>query len=77
MATIINNPTPGVSNATPVDREDRGMGFVVGLILAILLLVLLFAYGLPALRGTRTGNDAAPSANINVPEQVDVNVNRQ
>jgi hypothetical protein len=65
MATIINNP----------DRSDNagGVGVLVGLLAIIILAVLFFVYGLPALR-----HSSAPqnSATVNVPDKVDVNVNK-
>lgn len=63
MATVINNP--------PQSSEPRnnGYGFLIGIILLIAVLILLFNYGLPALRGASGGT------NVTVPEQVDVNVN--
>jgi hypothetical protein len=71
MATIINTP----SNAGRIDRVERvertegssGTGFLVGVILAILLGILLLAYGLPNFR-----NSSAPA--VNVPDSIDVNV---
>lgn len=63
MATIINNPDTGA-------RDSGGMGLIVGVILAILIVALFVIYGLPAIRGTdRSGT------NVNVPEKVDINVN--
>lgn len=71
MATVINNPSPNTQRVEHVDRTDSsGLGFVVGLILLVLLAILLFAYGLPAIRNASQGG-----ANVNVPERVDINVN--
>jgi hypothetical protein len=67
MATIINNPD---SNGNRTDG-DGGMGKVIGAIVLILLLILLFVYGLPALRG---GSDGGSGSGASIPEQVDVNV---
>lgn len=54
MATVINNPS-----------EGSGAGTIIGVVLAVVLIALLFIYGLPALRGT--GNPTpTPSANIDV-----------
>lgn len=41
MPIIVNNP----------NGSDSGSGYVVGIIVAIVLLVLFFIFGLPALRG--------------------------
>ncbi len=78
MATIINNP-PQYRRADTVDRtvverdvdrERSGVGFLFGLILAILLAVLLFAYGLPYLRSVTNGG-----TNVNVPDKIQLDVN--
>jgi hypothetical protein len=75
MATVINNPAPTTERIERVDRSDSssGLGFVVGLVLLVLLAILLFAYGLPALRNA--SQDTTGGANINVPERMDINVN--
>jgi len=61
MATIVNNPAPV--------NEGSGMGFFLGALVLIVFLVLLFIYGLPMLRNATQG------PTINVPDQIDVNVN--
>ena len=48
--------------------DNSGMGWLVGLILVIVLAWLLFYYGVPLLR-------APANPQINVPGQIDVNVN--
>lgn len=62
MATVINNPTP---NATYAAETNSGMGFMVGIILAIILGILLLVYGLPAITG-RNDNSTAPSINSTI-----------
>jgi hypothetical protein len=52
------------------DETSAGLGWVVGLMLLIALAFLLFYYGLPAFRG------AATTPQINVPGQIDVNMNQ-
>lgn len=55
----------------PANSSDNsGMGFFAGVILLIVFLFLLFYYGIPAMRG----NSGSPQ--INVPKQIDVNVNK-
>lgn len=54
MATVINNPG-GTS-------EGSGMGVVIGVILAIIVIGLFLIYGLPKMRGNTS------------PSNVDVNV---
>jgi hypothetical protein len=51
------------------DTSSSGTGLILGLIILLVLAFLLFYYGLPALRGASSG----PS--VNVPGQIDVNVN--
>lgn len=63
MATVINNPDSGESTG-------GGVGLIVGAIILLAIVVLFFVYGLPALRGTDKGTT------VNVPEQVQVDVNR-
>lgn len=62
MATIVNNPP------AQTRESGNGMGFLVGVILLIVFVILAIYYGLPLLRGATT----APQ--VNVPGQVDVNV---
>ena len=61
MATVINNPDTSGSGG--------GMGMVLSVLLVIVVIVLFFVYGLPAMRGTNRGTT------VNVPDQVDINVN--
>lgn len=68
MATIVNNP--------PADGDGRGSGFLVGIILVIIVVILLLVYGLPALNNAGTGG-GTQTPQVNVPEEVDVNVNQQ
>ena len=79
MATVINTP------AGNTGEGGGGMGMIVGIVIVILVIVLLILFGLPALRGGSTtapdvnapsgGSDAGGGAQINLPEQLDVNVN--
>ncbi len=67
MATIINNP----SDTRPVvTSEDSGVGIVVGLLVALVLIVLFVMYVLPSMRGAAvtpaTETPAGASANINL-----------
>ena len=65
MATVINNPS--------TETAGGGMGMVLGVLLAIAIIVLFFAYGLPAIRNN--GGTTNTTNNSVVPERVDVNVN--
>lgn len=53
MTTVVNNP-----------GEGSGAGTIIGIVVAIILIALLFIYGLPALRGGSA--PSSPSANIDV-----------
>lgn len=53
------------------DSGGSSMGFLFGLIAVILFMYILFAYGLPYMRS----GTSAPA--VNVPDQVDVNLNNQ
>lgn len=68
MATIVNNPP--ANNAQP-SENNSGLNWVFALILLIVFMFLVFYFGLPALRRVTTSN--VPQ--INVPDQIDVNVN--
>lgn len=70
MATIVNNPPPNT------EREGGGSGFLVGIILLIIFVILFIFYGLPYL-GQAGGGSGTQTPQVNVPEQVDVNVEQQ
>ncbi|MBA3284215.1 MAG: hypothetical protein H0U27_04045 [Nitrosopumilus sp.] len=57
MATIVNTP-----------REHSNTGLIVGLVLAVLLLILFFVYGLPNMGGSAAPatDGATGGANLNV-----------
>ena len=57
MATIINNPG---------ENSSSGAGVIVGLVVAVILVAVIFIYGIPYLRSNNTGASNTPSANINV-----------
>ncbi len=63
MATVINNPSSDTGG---------GAGVLLGIIVAVIIITLFFVYALPGLRGlSRSGG-----TNINVPDKVDINVNK-
>ena len=63
MATIVNNPGT---------TEDSGAGVVIGVVIALLVIVLFFAFALPYIRNgatpgvPNTGSTPGASANIDV-----------
>lgn len=63
MTTIVNTPSQNDSSS--------GVGMVIGLVLVLVIGYLFFVYGLPAMRNTKVG-----TPEINVPSQIDVNVNQ-
>lgn len=68
MATIINNRPEPLNRYDTVERDDRGLGgFLVGLAVLIILAILLFAFGIPALRRSSTSTrntNITPNLNI-------------
>lgn len=71
MARLVDDTgsTHVVHEHHDTDRGN-GAGFILGVLLLLVLAFLFLYYGLPAIRSA-----AAPQ--VNVPGQVDVNVNRQ
>lgn len=65
MATIINNPSSGDSS------ESSGVGVVVGVLVAILLVAVFIIFGLPALRS----QSAPEAANSGTGSEINVDVN--
>lgn len=64
MTTIVNNP-PAVNNS------DSTLGTLVGIVILIILGYLFWAYGIPALKNSNFGRPQ-----VNVPSQIDINVNQ-
>lgn len=56
MVTVINNPG---------ENSSTGAGVIIGIVVAIILVGVIFIYGLPALRGS-ANNSGTPSTNVNV-----------
>lgn len=61
MNTIINNP------GNTGDGESTGVGLILGIILAIVIIALFFVYALPAIRGTSTPQNGTVDVNIKLP----------
>lgn len=66
MTTIVNSPTPSADNSSG--------GLLVGLFAIIVLGLLFFYFGIPAIRSMNRGQVNVPAPQINVPNQIDVNV---
>ncbi len=65
MATIINTP-----NGT---SEDSGLGLILGVLLALVLIFLFFIYGLPALRGGGDNSvDRETNINVDIPNPLPI-----
>ncbi len=60
MATIVNNPQPASS--------DNGVGFLLGVLVLIVFVMLFLVYGVPYLMSYLRGPQ------INIPSRVNVNV---
>ena len=58
---IVNNP----GNS---DSGSNGMGFLLGIIVLVVFVILFLYYGLPMIQKTMSGPQ------INIPNQIDVNV---
>lgn len=67
MTTIVNSPTPS--------GNDNSTGLIIGIFIFIILGLVFFYYGLPAIRTIGTPQINVPAPVINVPDQIDVNVN--
>lgn len=70
MTTIVNSPTPNNG-----DSGGAGTGLIIAVIaiVAAILIGLFFVYALPELR--RMGAQEDNGTDINIPDQVDINLN--
>jgi hypothetical protein len=57
MATVINNP----------GDNSGGAGMIIGLVVAVIIIAIIFIYGIPALRGTSSAPAAGASVNVTLP----------
>lgn len=64
MATIFNNPDRG-------QAAESSAGWIIGLVIAVILIILFFMYILPANRDTGGGNQN-DGTTIEVPNQIKV-----
>lgn len=63
MTTIVNTP--------PTEKSGSPMGWIFGLVILVIVGYLIYVYGIPALKNLQTGG-----VQINIPENVNVNVNQ-
>jgi Na+-transporting methylmalonyl-CoA/oxaloacetate decarboxylase gamma subunit len=80
MATIVNNPAP--------TSDSSGSGMMIGLVVLIILAIIVWFWGVPMMRRSTsepTQNNSTqmeapennnPGTTIQVPDQIDVNVNQ-
>lgn len=67
MTTIVNSPAPA---------SDSSMGgFLMGVIILVIIAVIVWFYGVPLIKKDTTQINV-PAPQINVPSQIDVNVNQ-
>ncbi len=89
MATIINNPPNNQQAPAAVPAEGSGIaGMIVGIAVIAILLFLFMMYGLPAMRGNQAPpsntqenrvmeEDRDSNPTINVPDKIEVDVNKK
>lgn len=68
MTTVVNNPTP-VS-------ENGGVGFLIGVIMLIVFVVVLIYFGIPVMRRMQSNQSVIPAPQIVLPDKINVNVNQ-
>lgn len=66
MTTIVNNPPQS-------GDSGGGMGMIIGLVVLVVLGILFFVYGLPAIRQMQLGGT---EVKVEVPSEIDVNVKK-
>lgn len=71
MATTIINPQPSEQSS---NNANNGMGFILGIILILFLVVLFFIYVLPLIQQSIS---QGTGTQINVPKDINVDVNQQ
>lgn len=71
MATVINNP------AATTESTGSGAGIILGVLIAIIAIAALVIYAVPSIRGgARSTTSGSNGATVNVPDKVDVNINK-
>jgi hypothetical protein len=67
MATVVNNPAP----------SSGGNSFLIGVLVLVGLVAVLLYFGIPALERNNPTEINVPAPEVNVPEQMDINVNQE
>lgn len=70
MATTVINPQPTQESS---NSGSNGMGFMLGIILILFLVVLFFVYVLPLIQ---QGISQGTGTQINIPKDINVNVDQ-
>jgi hypothetical protein len=70
MATTVVNPQP----ASESNGGSNGMGFILGIILILFLVVLFFIYILPLVQQSIS---QGTGTQVNVPKDINVNVDQK
>ena len=66
MTTIVNTPAPAENNG--------GIGLLVGVFVLVVLGLLFFYFGIPAIKRMGSGQISIPAPQVNIPNQIDVNI---
>ena len=69
MTTIVNSPAPA-------NNDNNNGGLLVAIFGLIVLGFLFFYFGLPALRKMGTPQINIPAPEVNIPNEIDVNINQ-
>lgn len=66
MTTIVNSPNPS--------NDNNNGGLILGIFVLIVLGLVFFYFGIPALKNLKPVEINVPAPQINVPNEIDVNV---
>ncbi len=64
MNTVINNPG---DNQPPILVQPSGAGPIVALVIAVVVIILFFIYGLPFIRSMQNTKDNGIDVNVKLP----------
>lgn len=66
MTTIVNNPAP--------TNDSNSSGFLIGIVVIVVFLMLFLYFGLPAIRNMGAIKVNVPAPQIVVPDKINVNI---